>query len=203
VTPAPAPSKDVAAFATAIAFVALAVTACHRDAPSGTEPPPTVASAGVGSMSVSPGAPAREAPPRGEWDAASVGHRDPRYTRWASATPSAKALTCTLGPDLLARPPTETYVVNGFGSHCEETACAAAHGTCAWGGFSCGDVCALLTTDVGRPCSDSADCQSACVTGEDVPSGRRVTGTCSPTMVGLGCHNVVEKGIAEGNMCAD
>ena len=119
--------------------------------------------------------------PHGAWDAAAI--------------PSAAAARCRYGPTVLALPP-----IDGF---CDEKACGAVKGTCVWGGFGCDNVCALSTTDVGKPCSDAAECQGSCKAADDVPKGTRTTGTCGATMVHRGCSNSVFKGVADGYMCAD
>jgi hypothetical protein len=120
-------------------------------------------------------------PPHGAWDAAAI--------------PSAAAARCRYGPTVLALPP-----IDGF---CDEKACGAVKGTCVWGGFGCDNVCALLTTDVDKPCSDAAECQGPCKAADDVPKGTRTTGKCARTMVQRGCSNSVFKGVADGYMCAD
>lgn len=120
--------------------------------------------------------------PVGTWDAAVV------------KTPPG-AVPCSFGPNILALPPAD--------GRCDQAACKAAKGTCVWGGFGCVEVCALLTTDVGKICSDSSECQGSCLADEKVPKGTQTKGTCSPTMIGRGCSNPIVKGVASGHICAD
>lgn len=127
--------------------------------------------------------PPASARPRGTWEA-------------AAARADASGPGCPWGPDMLALPPNEQ-------GSCDQSTCAAAKGHCVWGGFGCVSVCALLTTDVRRPCSDSSECQGMCLAPSDIPPGEKRVGACSGTMMPRGCYNVVRAGFTLGAMCAD
>lgn len=78
-----------------------------------------------------------------------------------------------------------------------ETDCAAQGGT--WGGLGLrvSGVCVLPTTDGGKKCSDSSECQGACVTTSNVSSGTRVTGVCTHKRPVAGALTYVVDGRAE------
>lgn len=103
--------------------------------------------------------------------------------------------TCRLGADVLALPA-------ALGK-CDAVTCASANGACVWGGIGCDTVCARVTADEGKPCADRTDCQGVCTTSKSVPKGTGGAGTCSKTMVAMGCQNVVRKGVAVGYTCSD
>ena len=102
---------------------------------------------------------------------------------------------CRLRPDVLALPSDR--------GQCDATRCAAARGSCVWGGIGCTTVCALSTADEGKRCTDRADCKGFCMTSKDVQKGAKASDTCSKTSVSFGCWNQVLKGVAGGYTCAD
>ena len=71
-----------------------------------------------------------------------------------------------------------------------EQACASAHGM--WGpvGLFRNNACALKSTDAGKRCVDSSQCQAVCLGPQDALHGSNVTGSCSASWLNFG--NVVE-----------
>lgn len=62
--------------------------------------------------------------------------------------------------------------------------------------------CKLPTIDGGKPCSDSSECHSGCVTALDVPAGTKTRGRCFEySTLLLECYNEVRKGKAQGERC--
>jgi hypothetical protein len=59
------------------------------------------------------------------------------------------------------------------------------------------NMCDLPTTDAGQPCTDSSQCEGACLGGE-TPS----IGTCSPRRLNFGCYTVMKDGVQLG-LCVD
>lgn len=65
-------------------------------------------------------------------------------------------------------------------------------------------ICAVPTSDAGKPCRDTSDCQSFCVAPAGAPAGKRVTGSCSGSYETLGsCISRVCLGRAEIGVCTD
>ena len=64
--------------------------------------------------------------------------------------------------------------------------------------------CNLPTMDAGKMCSDSKECQSACITEGHVLPGTEVTGFCYGwSLLDDTCLNQVSGGMAEGESCED
>ena len=65
------------------------------------------------------------------------------------------------------------------------------------------EVCALPTTDAGRPCKDKKDCQGFCEAPWGAGPKQAVIGTCSKESqdVPTGCFNHVSNGLATGEWC--
>jgi hypothetical protein len=55
-------------------------------------------------------------------------------------------------------------------------------------------ICDLKTTDSGKLCSDSTECQGSCVAPEGVASSRKATGACSAYVSNFGSLKLVEHG---------
>ena len=55
-------------------------------------------------------------------------------------------------------------------------------------------VCDLKTTDSGKACSDSSECQGSCVAPDSVVSGVNASGTCSAYVSNFGNVKLVEHG---------
>jgi hypothetical protein len=58
-------------------------------------------------------------------------------------------------------------------------------------------VCDLKTTDSGKVCSDSSECQGSCLAPERVMSGTHAVGTCSAHVSNFGNIRLVEHGKVE------
>ena len=83
-----------------------------------------------------------------------------------------------------------------------EEKCKAAGGD--WNTFNTIKVCDMPTKDAGRPCSDTKDCQSVCITSDKTPSDTKVTGKCFARTSTIGtCTNIVVEGRAIGLTCED
>jgi hypothetical protein len=55
-------------------------------------------------------------------------------------------------------------------------------------------VCDLKTTDSGKVCSDSSECQGSCLAPDRVASGVKASGTCSAYVSNFGNVKRVEHG---------
>jgi hypothetical protein len=87
--------------------------------------------------------------------------------------------------------------------HCADDKCVAAGGICAYAGFCFGQACVMKSRDSGRTCTDTTQCESACLARPGAVPGPG-TGVCSPTLLTFGCHVYVTAGvISRGAMCAD
>lgn len=88
--------------------------------------------------------------------------------------------------------------------------CEEAGGT--WGMFGAFAIekCRIATSDGGKECSDSSECQSSCIVtdwpeiyqmkwsqGESVA----MTGTCNDSNLLVGCFAFVEEGLVKGAVC--
>jgi hypothetical protein len=86
---------------------------------------------------------------------------------------------------------------------CDDRACVAAGGSCAYAGFCFGQACVKKTHDAGATCTDSAQCESGCLAKDGTPPGPG-TGACSPTQITLGCHLWVSHGVVpRAALCGD
>ena len=70
-------------------------------------------------------------------------------------------------------------------------------------GFKLAAFCNLPTTDAGKECSDSVECQGGCVVEKDIAKGTSAKGKCSGRLdySENGCANTVSEGIVNGNIC--
>jgi hypothetical protein len=84
-----------------------------------------------------------------------------------------------------------------------EAECLARSGT--WGVHGETEVlapfCALPTTDGGKSCTDSSQCQGHCLAPEQARRGRRTTGVCTATDHAGACFNLIQEGRASGRIC--
>lgn len=86
---------------------------------------------------------------------------------------------------------------------CEPAACTAAGGLCAYAGFCFGQACVKKSSDGGKTCTDSSQCESGCLAADGTPKGP-ATGRCAPTQITLGCHVWVSGGKVGGAaLCGD
>ena len=94
----------------------------------------------------------------------------------------------------------------------DQATCEARGGK--WGkiGLSPRDACNLPTTDAGTVCSDSSECEGACVANLSRADYDRVTknkviidsmGQCTPWRIVVGCLAIVTNGKVNGIMCID
>jgi hypothetical protein len=94
----------------------------------------------------------------------------------------------------------------------DQAACEAQGGK--WGriGLAPRDECNLPTSDAGQICSDSSQCEGACVADLSRADYDRVaknkviilsTGKCTPWRIVVGCLAVVTDGKVNGIMCID
>jgi hypothetical protein len=94
----------------------------------------------------------------------------------------------------------------------DRESCEAAGGH--WGpiGLSPAEVCTMFTTDAGKECSDSSECQSACVadlSAEEyqtlVKNHRPIytTGRCAASTLSVGCFAYVKNGVVNDILCVD
>jgi hypothetical protein len=78
-----------------------------------------------------------------------------------------------------------------------ETACSARGGNWTTLGLPYPGkpkICDLKTTDSGKLCSDSSECQGSCIAPEGVARGLKATGTCSAYVSNFGNLKLVEHG---------
>ncbi|MBI2430887.1 MAG: hypothetical protein HYV39_02650 [Candidatus Levybacteria bacterium] len=70
-----------------------------------------------------------------------------------------------------------------------------------WGriGISEFEKCNLKTSDKGKACTDSSQCESSCI-GESFSSR---SGKCSSWRITVGCYYFVNNGKVDGLLCAD
>jgi hypothetical protein len=94
----------------------------------------------------------------------------------------------------------------------DKLACESLNGR--WGriGLAPTEQCNLPTSDAGRVCNDSSDCDSLCIA--DLTSQQRdgitrtrspiiTSGRCAPWVVTVGCIPIVEQGIVRSILCID
>lgn len=66
------------------------------------------------------------------------------------------------------------------------------------------DACVLPSSDAGSSCTDSTQCEVACVSmNNNVKPGDQVYGVCSESTNLFGCHTYVSDGTAEHTLCVD
>lgn len=58
-------------------------------------------------------------------------------------------------------------------------------------------TCDLKTTDAGKVCSDSRECQGSCIAPDDAASGLKAVGACSAYVSNFGNLKLVEHGKVE------
>ena len=60
-------------------------------------------------------------------------------------------------------------------------------------------VCNFKTTDVGKVCTDSKQCQGACVANDPAAT----SGKCTEWTSNTGCHVFINNGKSSGLLCVD
>jgi len=92
----------------------------------------------------------------------------------------------------------------------DKESCESLGGT--WSGESgpvLGGYCILPTRDASKECSDSDQCEGRCIAEltkdekDSINAGQEIyrNGTCTSYMPVFGCHNLVEDGKVEGEIC--
>ncbi len=65
-------------------------------------------------------------------------------------------------------------------------------------------MCTINYADAGKVCSDSSNCQGACLNYNNfAPVGKATKGQCAKTNSPFGCYQRVEKGVAKNAICVD
>lgn len=66
-------------------------------------------------------------------------------------------------------------------------------------------TCVVTYTDVGKTCTDDADCQGKCLLAGDPPADRtqQVEGTCQADSDPCGCRTEIKGGLAQETICVD
>lgn len=65
-------------------------------------------------------------------------------------------------------------------------------------------ACVLNTKDAGKSCTDSSQCESACIVkGTKVQPGQPAVGQCHSNNMLFGCRTYVKDGKAEHTLCVD
>lgn len=83
----------------------------------------------------------------------------------------------------------------------ENRACKMKNGTVTPGYLE--ETCVYPTSDAGKVCFDSKECEAGCIAPKGSRQGDEVSGVCRD-MAGLaGCTNWVWGGQASGEICAD
>ena len=63
-------------------------------------------------------------------------------------------------------------------------------------------VCDLQTHDALKICTDSTQCEGACLVQVSIPEGQPGIGSCSSFVRTYGCHKFIQDGVVRG-ICAD
>jgi len=81
-----------------------------------------------------------------------------------------------------------------------------------WGriGLSLEEQCNLPTSDAGKECSDSDECEGSCIAELSEEDWEKAIygvvytkGKCTAWIITIGCHPFVEDGKVEGILCVD
>ena len=65
-------------------------------------------------------------------------------------------------------------------------------------------VCLMKTKDAGKSCTDSSQCQGACVNyGPNLTRGQKAKGECTAKNIVIGCFTSIKDGKAEMSLCVD
>lgn len=66
-------------------------------------------------------------------------------------------------------------------------------------------TCVLVYKDVGKECSDDADCEGKCLLAGDPPTdpNAKVTGQCQAESDPCGCNTEIKGGKAQATLCVD
>lgn len=65
-------------------------------------------------------------------------------------------------------------------------------------------ACSLPTMDGGKACTSNDDCETACITEDEVATGTQIEGHCYDwTILNGTCMNYVDGGVATGVKCRE
>lgn len=65
-------------------------------------------------------------------------------------------------------------------------------------------ACVLSTSDAGKPCANSSECEVACIVdNEKFEQGAKARGVCSASTNIFGCYSYVSNGVVEPTLCVD
>ena len=107
----------------------------------------------------------------------------------------------------IEQPPTKQNITT---TPTDKESCEALGGR--WGsiGLSLNEKCNLPTSDAGKECSNSAECEGSCIaelSEEDWDKAVRgivyTKGKCTAWKITVGCQAFVEDGKVEGILCVD
>jgi hypothetical protein len=91
----------------------------------------------------------------------------------------------------------------------ERAACLAARGRVQIGGLLGNEICVRPTSDAGRRCTSSSQCEAMCLyeprsgLRQTPRPGARVTGRCQRETNAFGCRQAVERGRLQPALCVD
>ena len=86
----------------------------------------------------------------------------------------------------------------------QTAACAAAGGAYGQGGLGGFWHCVIPYADAGKPCSDAADCEGACLAPPNQsPVRGEAPGRCAASNSQFGCYSRVENGVVGPGLCVD
>jgi hypothetical protein len=139
--------------------------------------------------------PALKFAPSGRWDAPSARPLAPRYASMRLATcfcTMLAVLFCTTADANPVKPLPAT-----------QAECQAKGGVWRSIGLpGSPPSCDLKTTDAGKVCSDSGDCQGICVAPSNAVLNSKGVGTCSAHVVEFSCFKYVAQGVVD-TICVD
>lgn len=84
-----------------------------------------------------------------------------------------------------------------------EAQCVAENGAWLPAGMLGTPMCNFVPADAGKPCTDSAQCESKWITATRVPYHARVKGVCDDSFLPFGCMHRVHAGRAGQALCVD
>jgi len=89
----------------------------------------------------------------------------------------------------------------------DKEACEAQGGRWESGALTTQPYCNFPTTDAGKECADSSECEGACVADisrEEIEAAGGIIhthGNCTAWKTTIGCHAFVENGTVQGIVC--
>jgi len=84
-----------------------------------------------------------------------------------------------------------------------EALCISAQGSWGPAGLFGEPMCHFAPADAGKACTDSAQCESKCVSATQVRYLARVTGVCHDSFLPFGCLQRIHAGKAGQALCID